>query len=155
MQLVVHEQLEIMKCSLGLYKCSLTPIKTVKVLGGRIFPSALNGAERSTLRAPAKICCAASCGLVNLPVDSITKSTFRSFQGNFVGSFSARTRIFFLLMIKESSVNPTSSLKEPCRESCFRRWARVFVSVKSLIPTKLILRLFHTALRIIRPMRPK
>jgi len=50
---------------------------------------------------------------VKMPVLSTTMSAPRSFQGNLVGSFSARARIFLPLTIRFSLSNETVPLKRP------------------------------------------
>ncbi len=88
-QFVVQEALEIMWWISVSYNSSLTPITTVK-------SSPLAGADIITFCAPASIWDWGPGDLLvslNTPVDSITMSTPRFFQGSFPGSLSAKTWI--------------------------------------------------------------
>ncbi len=82
-QLVVHEALEMISCSL--MASSLTPSTTVGT------PSLSVGAEITTFFAPAVICPRAPSSFVKNPVDSMTTSIPNSFQGNLAGSGSCTT----------------------------------------------------------------
>ena len=104
--LVVHDALE----STGESKStrwSFTPRTTVATsLSGE-------GAEIRTCLAPAFKCRLAFSSVVNLPVDSITKSIPKSRQGKVDGSFSAKTRTCFPFSCKCVSVDSTVPEKAP------------------------------------------
>ena len=109
-----------------------TPITYILIL------SSFGGEERITFFAPARICFCAVSYVLKIPVLSTITSTLRFFHGSFSGSFSAKTRIFFFPIMMLSFVWEIFSCRVPCVESYFNKWARVLVSVKSLIATKLI-----------------
>ncbi len=92
-QFVVQLALEIMWCLSFLYSCSLTPLTIV-------MSGSFAGAEIKTFLAPALMCWLAPALSVKNPVLSTTMSIFKSFQGSFVGSFSANTLIVLLLTIR-------------------------------------------------------
>src|SRR3989338_4998661 len=93
MQLVVQEALDTICCLE--YLSLFTPIIKVGVT-----PLSLLGAEITTFFAPARRWAAAFSEVVNLPVDSKTTSTSKSFHGKRPGSFSAKTGTFFLSTFK-------------------------------------------------------
>ncbi len=83
-QFVVQEALEMILCATGSYLSSFTPRTIVK-------SASLPGALISTFLAPAVRCLLAPVLSVKKPVDSITRSTPRSFHGSFSGSRSLST----------------------------------------------------------------
>src|SRR5208337_3994284 len=85
-QLVVQLALEIMLCLAGSYSFSLTPMTMV-------LTSPLPGAEIITFLAPACKCPAAFSLSVKRPVDSITISTPKAFQGSSAGDLVAITHL--------------------------------------------------------------
>src|SRR5665647_288281 len=110
-QLVVQDALETTWCRAGSYFSSLTPNTTVR------HSPPLAGPLKTTFLAPAWMCLAASSGLLNLPVDSITYSTPSSFQGSRLGSPSARILTSRPLTTIDSLVEPTSRSYMPYVES--------------------------------------
>ena len=147
-QFVVHEALEIMLWFVGSYLSWLTPITIVT-------SSSVAGAEMITFFAPPAMCFFASAALVKKPVDSITISAFTSLQGRLAGSFSAKIRIVLPFTVIELSVCVTVASKRPSIESYFKRWASVFTSVRSLMPTTSIFAFcVNAALKKLRPIRP-
>src|SRR5215210_4968913 len=74
-QFVVHDALETIVCLDESYLSLLTPITMV-------MSSPFAGAEIRTFFAPQSICLRAALASVNLPVDSRTMSTPKSFQGS-------------------------------------------------------------------------
>src|SRR5712671_5247791 len=83
-QFVVQEALEMIVCFRGSYFSWLTPMTTVR-------SSFLAGAEMMTFLAPAVMWALAFSASVKRPVDSMTYSTSRAFQGSWAGSLMART----------------------------------------------------------------
>src|SRR6266540_1470975 len=94
---------------------------------------------------------------VKRPVHSRTRSALFAAWGRSAGDFVAVTWISFPLTTIPFSVAFTSAARTPWTESYLRRWARVFVSVRSLIetnsrsfsPRSIAARTMH------RPIRPK
>ena len=80
---MVHDAFEMTWWVLGSYVSSLTP-STIVTSGF------LAGAVMITFFAPAARCLAAPSRSVNLPVDSKTTSTPRSFHGSAAGSFDGQ-----------------------------------------------------------------
>ena len=97
--------------------------------------SSLAGAEMMTFFAPASRWLRASGPLVKRPVDSITMSTPRSFQGSLAGSRSASTLTDWPPTLMESPEMDTSSGSVPSTVSYFSRCASVAGSVRSLAAT--------------------
>ena len=146
-QLVVHEAFEITLWFAGSYLSWFTPITIV-------MSSSVAGAEMITFLAPAVMCFLASAAFVKWPVDSMTISALTEAHGRFAGSRSAKTLIVLPPTVIVSSVWLTSSPRRPKIESYFRRWAKVALSVRSLIPTILIFGLVSAARKKLRPIRP-
>src|SRR6266540_3273314 len=115
------------------------------------------GAEMRTRGAPALRCPSAFSRSVKRPVHSRTRSALFAAWGRSAGDFVAVTWISFPLTTIPFSVAFTSAARTPWTESYLRRWARVFVSVRSLIetnsrsfsPRSIAARTMH------RPIRPK
>jgi hypothetical protein len=130
-----------------------------------VMSSSLAGAEMMTFLAPPSMCCCASAALVKRPVDSMTMSMPRSFQGSLAGSRSASTLIDWPPTRMTSSATETSTGSRPNTLSYFSRWARVAGSVRSLAATisispagmrpALPMVSAFTARQKLRPMRPK
>ena len=112
------------------------------------------GAVITTLRAPAARCLAASSRLVNLPVDSNTMSTPRSFHGSEPGSLVASTLNWSLPTLMVSAVALTGTVRLPSTESYFNRCASVAASVMSLTATMSTSVCARAARMMLRPMRP-
>ena len=113
------------------------------------------GAVMMTFFAPAARCLAASSRLVNLPVDSKTMSTPRSFHGNSAGSFTERT--LNSSPIDGDDVAARASIvaeRLPSTESYFSRCASVLASVMSFTATKSMAASPRAARMMLRPMRP-
>ena len=147
-QLVVHEAFEMTWWFAASYFSWLTPMTIV-------MSSSVAGAEIMTFLAPAVMCFFASDALVKWPVDSMTMSALTDAQGRFAGSRSAKTLMVLPPTVMVSSVCETSKPRRPKIESYFKRWARVALSVRSLIPTILIFGLVNAARKKLRPIRPK
>ncbi len=105
-QLVVQLALLMMLCLAGSYMSSLTP-RTM------VMSSPLAGALMRTFLAPAAMWARAFSASVKRPVDSMTMSTPRSFQGSGAGSLIWRTLIVLPLTTIESSVWVTVPWKLP------------------------------------------
>src|ERR1041384_5529203 len=94
-----------------------------RIVGGIVTSGLFAGALITTFRAPLVRCCLAASPSVKClsPVDSMTMSTPRSFQGNFVWSFSESTFSGFPFTMREPSLTSTLPEKFPTTESCFKR----------------------------------
>src|SRR5690606_26192339 len=114
----------------------------------------LAGAVMMTRLAPAAMCLAALSRSVKRPVPSNTTSTPRSFHGRSAGSFWASTLNALPSTEIVSSEAGTSARRFPRIESYLRRWARVFVSVRSLTATMSMSSYASAARMMLRPIRP-
>ena len=147
--LVVQLPLLTTKCWAGSYSVWFTPITTVR-------SSFLAGAEIMTRFAPPLvICTAAFSRSVKKPVASITTSTPASFHAMFAGSRSLNTVMRCPSTCSAPSAASTGTGSVPSRESYFSRWARVLLSVRSLMATIWRSGLPSAARRTLRPIRPK
>ena len=123
-----------------------------------VTSSSVAGALMITFLAPPTRCFFACSPFVKIPVDSITISAPTEDHGKAAGSRSAKTLIVLPSTVIESSVWETLLPKGPSIESYLRRWARVAVSVRSLIATistlSAVLCAAKTARKKFRPIRP-
>src|SRR3989338_8893101 len=127
---------------------SLTPITWVGTFVG------FEGEEMIARLARAFRCCDAPSSDVKRPVHSRTTSTFIFPHGSFVGAFWARTGIFFPSMMRLVASDETLLSHAWYVESCFRRCARVFASVRSFTATTSNPGFPNPALNVFRPIRP-
>ena len=114
----------------------------------------LAGAEITTFLAPAVMCWPAPSSSTKRPVDSSTMSMPMSPHGSFLGSRSARAVMRWPSTVRLSSSYSTVPGKRPCTESYLSRWARVWLSVRSLMATTSTSSRPSRALNVRRPMRP-
>src|SRR5438552_7971993 len=146
-QLVVHEALDTSSCLTGSYFCSLTPSTTV-------MSGSLAGAVMTTFLAPACRCLDEVARSRKIPVDSTTIPTPISPQGSVAGALAEQTRISRPLTKIASPLAFTSASSVPWTESCFRRWARVLASARSLTATTSMSDDSRAARKNTRPIRP-
>ena len=128
---------------------SFTPITTA------LMSLELGGAEIITFFAPAVMCFPAVALSKKKPVDSITTSISKSFQGKLAGSFSAYTLTFLPFTIIALSSALISALMMPCTESYFNKCASVLLSVRSLMATISMRSSFNMIRNVTLPIRPK
>src|SRR6266446_6455066 len=146
-QLVVQDALDTSSCLTGSYFCSLTPSTTV-------MSGSLAGAVMTTFLAPACRCLDEVARSRKIPVDSTTIPTPISPQGSVAGSFAEQTRISRPLTKIASPLAFTSASSVPWTESCFRRWARVLASARSLTATTSMSDDSRAARKNTRPIHP-
>src|SRR5713101_1365072 len=146
-QLVVHEALDTSSCLTGSYFCSLTPSTTV-------MSGSLAGAVITTFLAPAWRCLVVVALSRKTPVDSTTIPTPISPHGRVAGSLAEQTRTSRPLTKIASPLAFTSASSVPWTESCFRRWARVLASARSLTATTSMSDDSRAARKNTRPIRP-
>src|SRR3990167_1675828 len=120
-----------------------------------VISSFFAGADIITFFAPALICFEAPSFSVNLPVDSTTISTPKSFHGSCEGSDTANTLRGFPLTEIVSPCAFTSASRLPRMESYFKRCVSVFASVISFTATNSISFVFKDALKRFLPILPK
>mmetsp|Transcript_2043 Transcript_2043/g.4924 ORF Transcript_2043/g.4924 Transcript_2043/m.4924 type:complete len:264 (-) Transcript_2043:111-902(-) len=151
-QLVVHEALEMMGACGSNSSSALTPMTYV----GMSSPFA--GAVMSTFLAPASMCFSHPAWSVKTPVDSMTRSIFRSFHGSSSG-LRLLTMVMFLPLTEmvESSTIFTSASNVPRMESYLSRCDACLTPPLSLIAMSSspeVLRLSRQRTKL-RPIRPK
>ena len=94
-----------------------------------------DGADITTFFAPPLICNIALSFDVKKPVHSATTSVFDLSHPIFSGFDSLVILIFLPPTIRKSFSTLISSLKRPCTESYFSKYAKCFTSSRSLIAT--------------------
>ena len=113
----MHEAFETILCS-GLKSSSFTPRTIVASI------SSFGGTVSKTFLAPAFKCLFKESLSLNIPVDSITTSISKSFQGKSAGSFTEINLIDLSPTFMTSPSTETFSFKIPITESCFSKYAR-------------------------------
>ena len=117
--------------------------------------SSLDGADMTTVFAPALMWPSAFAFSRKKPVDSQMYSAPTSPHFRLAGSFSAVRRIFLPLTTRQPSPASTVPLNGPWTLSYFSMYASCFASNRSLMPTTSTLGFCTAARNTSRPIRPK